>query len=112
MRERNDNGGALADPVGGPATNAGVRERRDGTVSAAMPAIRPPRLARQSTLWRRVRAEYDEMPGLTLTLPQAVRLFNVAPDDLEPLLLAMVREGFLVRGPGGTYRRTGCPRCS
>lgn len=67
---------------------------------------------RAAMLARRIRAEFDEMPGLTLTLSQAARLWAEPPRDVEPLLLALVRDGFLMRGPRGTFRRTGCPRCS
>ena len=66
----------------------------------------------RTALVRRIRAEYEEMPGLTLTLAQASRLWGEAVRDVEHSLHALVREGFLMRSPTGTYRRTGCPRCS
>jgi hypothetical protein len=34
----------------------------------------------------RVRGEYGEMPGLQLTVPQAARLFGVAPDVAHSVL--------------------------
>ena len=43
----------------------------------------------------RVRAEFREMPGLTLTLPQASRLFNLDPLRCEQILTALVRAGQL-----------------
>ena len=61
---------------------------------------------------QRIRAEFEEMPGLALTLAQAARLWGEPVAEIERLLLLLVREGFLMRGPGGRYRRTGCPRCS
>jgi len=47
------------------------------------------------TLHVRVRGEYREMPGLRLTVPQAARLFNLAPAECERLLDALVTDGAL-----------------
>jgi hypothetical protein len=52
----------------------------------------------------RVRAEFNEMPGLCLTLPQAVRFWALDADACRSLLDHLVHEGFLVRGRRG-YRR-------
>jgi hypothetical protein len=43
----------------------------------------------------RARAEFVEMPGLALTLPQAARLWNVAIDDCRMVLEALTTAGFL-----------------
>jgi hypothetical protein len=43
----------------------------------------------------RIRAEYVEMPGLTLTLMQAARLFGVEPPACSQALNALVQDGFL-----------------
>jgi hypothetical protein len=43
----------------------------------------------------RARAEFVEMPGLALTLPQAARLWNVAVDDCRMVLEALTKAGFL-----------------
>jgi hypothetical protein len=43
----------------------------------------------------RVRAEYLEMPGLSLTLPQAARLFNVPPARCARVLHTLVTDGAL-----------------
>jgi hypothetical protein len=43
----------------------------------------------------RVRAEFLEMPGLELTIPQAVRLWNLGVDDCRHVLDALVDAGFL-----------------
>ncbi len=61
---------------------------------------------------RRVRAEFLEMPGLSLTVSQAARLWGLSPAQSERLLHELVDSGFLVRDPRGAYRRGGCPRCS
>ena len=46
-------------------------------------------------LCTRVRAEFQEMPGLTLTLPQASRLFSIEPARCERVLGALVHAGDL-----------------
>ncbi len=43
----------------------------------------------------RVRAEFREMPGLKLTLPQASRLFDIDPAQCEQILTVLVRSGQL-----------------
>jgi hypothetical protein len=43
----------------------------------------------------RVRAHFTEMPGLELTLPQAVRLLGFGPDDCRYVIDALVDAGFL-----------------
>ena len=46
-------------------------------------------------LRNRVRAEYTEMPGLRLTLPQAARLFNLKREECEKVLATLVEAGML-----------------
>ena len=46
-------------------------------------------------LCRRIHAEFREMPGLRLTLPQAARLFSLEPDRCERVLAALVESGQL-----------------
>jgi hypothetical protein len=53
----------------------------------------------------RIQAEYREMPGLTLTLPQASRLWNLGAADCARLLSYLVKTGFLRVDAGGSYRR-------
>jgi hypothetical protein len=55
---------------------------------------------------QRIRAEYFEMPGLSLTLAQASRLWGIEPAALEPLLWALVESGFLWRTETGCYLRS------
>ena len=43
----------------------------------------------------RVRAHYTEMPGLELTLPQAVRLLGFGADDCRFVIDTLVDAGFL-----------------
>jgi hypothetical protein len=60
-----------------------------------------------ATLVDRVRADFVEMPGLELTLPQAVRLWNVGVDDCQHVLDALTDAGFLRWTPRRTVIRTG-----
>jgi hypothetical protein len=53
-----------------------------------------------------VRAEYLEMPGLSVTLPQAVRLWNVDRHQCLVTLEALVSEGFLRRSRDTYIRAT------
>jgi hypothetical protein len=43
----------------------------------------------------RVRAHFTEMPGLELTMPQAVRLLGFGIDDCRYVVDALVDAGFL-----------------
>jgi hypothetical protein len=44
-----------------------------------------------------IRAEYLEMPGLSVTLAQAARLWNVDRRQCLDVLDALTKEGFLYR---------------
>lgn len=55
----------------------------------------------------RVRGEFMEMPGLELTLPQAVRLWTLGADDCRFVVDALVDAGFLKWTPRRTVVRTG-----
>lgn len=57
----------------------------------------------------RIRAEYGEMPGLTLTLAQAARLFSLDPERCERVLGALVDGGVLWTN-GRTFVRAGAAR--
>jgi hypothetical protein len=43
----------------------------------------------------RVRGDFMDLPGLELTLSQAVRLWNIGPDDCRSVMDALVDGGFL-----------------
>ena len=49
-------------------------------------------------------AEYREMPGLSLTLPQAIRLWTAEPTKCARVLETLVESGFL-RRVGATFVR-------
>jgi hypothetical protein len=52
-----------------------------------------------------IRSEYLEMPGLTLTVPQAMRLWNLDEPPCRSLLDALVSGQFLVLTSARAYRR-------
>jgi hypothetical protein len=55
----------------------------------------------------RIRAEFLEMPGLSLTANQAARLWGMDLASIEPMLKALVDSGFLWRTNAGQYVRRG-----
>jgi hypothetical protein len=58
-----------------------------------------------------IRAEYLEIPGLSLTKPQVERLWGLDAVTSEALLAALVDVKFLRRTVGDSYVRAGCGRC-
>jgi sulfite reductase beta subunit-like hemoprotein len=70
--------------------------------STAMTESRPA----SPDLLRRVRAEYEEMPGLHLTDRQATRLWGSDPESCRAVLAELERVGFLARTRNGGYVRT------
>ena len=56
---------------------------------------------------RRIQMEYNEMPEMKLTLPQARRLMNLPLDACEVALATLVQTGFLVQSRGGAFLRAG-----
>jgi hypothetical protein len=53
----------------------------------------------------RVRGEFREMPGLTLTLAQAGRLWSLDAETCADVLSQLVSTGFLCRRPNGAFCR-------
>jgi hypothetical protein len=99
-------------------------EKRNHTVAVVGPpptTLMPPRVRHAGsdvatlTPWsedlaRRIRNEYLEMPGLSLTLRQAQRMWQLHPSECEHLLDGLVESGFLARSTGGTFVRAGSGR--
>jgi hypothetical protein len=56
-------------------------------------------------LLQRIRAEFLEMPGLTLTREQMRRLCGVDPARCQQVLDALVAANFLCIKPNGNYAR-------
>jgi hypothetical protein len=63
--------------------------------------VSPPALA---TLSQRIRSEYEEMPCLRLTLPQASRFWNVDRETCRVALDQLVAAGVLIQGRFGYMR--------
>jgi hypothetical protein len=59
------------------------------------PGRPPATLPDEERLCSRIRAEFREMPGLTLTLAQAARLFSVDRARCERVLTVLVQQGHL-----------------
>ena len=57
-----------------------------------------------------IRAEYLEIPGLSLTKRQAERLWGLTPEACDRLLDAMVQAKFLRRTDNGLYVRSNLAR--
>lgn len=54
----------------------------------------------EQVLHDRIRAEYREMPGMKLTLPQAARLFHMERTQCARLLNTLVQKGDLAAKAG------------
>lgn len=67
-----------------------------------------PAVDMSGVLWR-VRGEYCEMPGVSLTLAHAQRLWGFDRSTCEPVLRQLVNEHFLRRSRAGTFVRA-CSR--
>ena len=63
-------------------------------------------------LCTRVQAEFREMPGLTLTLRQASRLFSIEPTRCERVLGSLVQAGHLATDGNAFASPRGGRRCA
>jgi hypothetical protein len=63
------------------------------------------RTSRQEALLRRVRGEYREMPGMRLTIEQAMRLWDLDRQTCSDLFASLVAAHFLEVGCDGRYRK-------
>jgi len=61
---------------------------------------------RSPELVARIRAEFREMPGLSITLGQAARLWNADNRQCLDALESLADEGFLRRARGSYVRTT------
>jgi hypothetical protein len=77
-------------PVGATLSPSSSAERRDPGTRWA--------------LIHRIWDEFDEMPGTSLTLPQASRLFGVPVDVCDRILGSLVNDGRLRRTKDGRFR--------
>jgi len=67
------------------------------TGSISHVAITPVRQPGNERIVRRIRAEFLEMPGLSLTAEQAQRLWSLEPRTCEALLNSLIDSQFLRR---------------
>jgi hypothetical protein len=63
------------------------------------------RTSRQDALLRRARGEYREMPGMRLTIEQAMRLWDLDRPTCQSLLASLVDAQFLEVDVHGRYRK-------
>jgi hypothetical protein len=73
---------------------------RDHTLS-------PGRVMEFEVVVQRVRAEFLEMPDLTLTISQAQRLLGLEEELCRRVIAALIGTDFLRCGPDGTIARAG-----
>jgi hypothetical protein len=52
-------------------------------------------IAARQMLVHRIRAEFEEMPGLSVTLKQASKLFGLAPDAASRILRGLIEDEVL-----------------
>jgi hypothetical protein len=67
---------------------------------------------RRADLTARARAEFLEMPGLSLTLAQASRLCDASPEDCQHVFEELIAEGLLCRDGDRYVRADGGRRCA
>jgi hypothetical protein len=60
-------------------------------------------------LVRRIRGEFEEMPGLSVTPVQAIKLFGISPDACVGILAVLIEEGVLHLKSDGRYARRLAP---
>jgi hypothetical protein len=69
---------------------------------ATIPHERRNLVAREALL-SRIRAEFEEMAGLSVTLPQATKLFGISAEVTSRIFLGLVKDGVLHQTPDGRY---------
>src|SRR3979411_2265306 len=70
---------------------------------STLPTERRDVVARKA-LVRRIRNEFEEMPGMSLTLIQATKLFGIRPDVCSRVFLRFIEDGVLRLTSDGRYR--------
>ena len=66
--------------------------------------VQPSSTSTTARLIRQIRAEYEEMPCLRLTLAQASRFWSVDRDTCRDVLESLVVDGYLIEGRFGYMR--------
>ena len=62
-------------------------------------------LASREALVRRMTGEFDDMPGLALSVKQVARLMGVDQEACARILASLTRAGVLQKNPNGYYSR-------
>ena len=57
-------------------------------------------------LVQRIREEFEEVPGLRLTIREAARFWGLDEETCGHVLAQLLAAGFLARGGDGRYRQT------
>ena len=77
-------------------------------VAARLPAAVPAErrdVAARDALVRRIHGEFEEMPGLLLTVRQAARLFGLRPDIVARILARLLDARVLCERRDGQFSR-------
>ena len=77
------------------------------TAATSAPArqTKPPTTAALQELLQRIEGEYREMPGLSVTAPQAQRLWGLDSMTCGFVLMTLIQRGVLRRTASGTFVR-------
>jgi hypothetical protein len=73
------------------------------TVCTGLPGGERRELSTREALNRRARAEFEELPGMRLTLPQCTRLLGAPRDVCLRVLESLIREGLVTLTADGHY---------
>jgi hypothetical protein len=76
------------------------------SIAASSRALARVSYADSESLIARIKAEYHEMPGLSLTRPQAQRLWHLDETTCRTVLARLVASGFLRLTVKGLYTRS------
>lgn len=79
------------------------RQRRRPAPRTAAPLAALGDKAADAALMRRIRCEFEEMPGLSLTRIQAMRLFGVPADVVARIFRELADDGILRLNGDGQY---------
>ena len=74
-------------------------------ISMAYPVVDRRDPVRRAAVVRRIAAEFNEMPGLILSVQQASRLLGLDESACERILDGLERDGLLRRRRSGSYGR-------
>lgn len=88
--------------TGSPSSSAGSSVATGPHTSG--PIIERRNLVARQILCDRIRDEFREMPGTSLTLPQASRLFGLRHDICGRIFAELIRDGKLTLAADSRYR--------